>query len=158
MNGRTPLSSTKKILLIIAGTLSLALGIIGAFLPVLPTTPFVLLAAFCYLRSSQRLYDRLMRSRLASDHVRNVLDGKGIPLSVKIISLTVSAIMIAYVSVFVTESFVVRMLLGLLYLVQLVFMVRLKTLASDGTRRTSSSRVGTDSAPSELQSKDHIQT
>jgi uncharacterized membrane protein YbaN (DUF454 family) len=114
--------------LILIGTLSLALGIVGAFLPVLPTTPFVLLAAICYVRSSQRLYKRLMQSKFAGRHVHNVLAGHGIPLSVKILSLIISATMIGYVSIFVTESFLVRMLLGLLYLVQLGFMVKIKTL------------------------------
>lgn len=117
-----------KILLVTAGTISLGVGIVGAFLPVLPTTPFVLLAAICYVRSSQRLYERLMQSRFASKHVHNVLAGKGIPLSVKVISLSISAVMIGYVSIFVTEHFVVRMLLGLLYLVQLGFMLKMKTL------------------------------
>lgn len=126
--GFTPLPLFTKILLVAAGTISLGVGIVGAFLPVLPTTPFVLLAALCYVRSSQRLYERLMQSRFASKHVHNVLAGKGIPLSVKIISLSISAVMIGYVSIFVTEHFVVRMLLGLLYLVQLGFMLKMKTL------------------------------
>ncbi len=118
-----PLSSIAKILLVGAGTVSLGLGIIGAFLPVLPTTPFVLLAAICYLRSSQRLYTKLMASRFANKHVHNVLAGKGIPLSVKVISLLFSATMIGYVSIFVTENVIVRSLLGLLYLVQLWAMI-----------------------------------
>ncbi len=123
-----PLSALTRAALIVAGTLSLALGIVGAFLPVLPTTPFVLLAAFCYVRSSQRLYNRLMSSRFASKHVHNVLAGNGIPLSVKILSLAISAVMIGYVSLYLTESAMVRMLLGLLYLVQLGFMLKMKTL------------------------------
>ncbi|MBI5471347.1 MAG: YbaN family protein [Ignavibacteriae bacterium] len=126
--GTKPLNRTTRILLIIGGTLSLAIGIVGAFLPVLPTTPFVLLASLCYVRSSQRLYERLMRSRFAGDHVLSILDGKGIPLSTKILSLSISAVMIGYVSMFVTENFLVRMLLGVLYLVQLIFMLSMKTL------------------------------
>jgi hypothetical protein len=128
-----PLNRATKTLLVVGGTLSLAIGVLGAFLPVLPTTPFVLLAAICYLRSSQRLYERLMRSRFANPHVQSILDGKGVPLSVKIFSLAISAVMIGYVSVFVTESFLVRMLLGVLYLVQLIVMVRMKTLKSKRT-------------------------
>lgn len=123
-----PLGRLAKILLIVAGTLSLALGIVGAFLPVLPTTPFVLLAALCYVRSSQRLYNRLMKSSFAGKHVHNVLTGKGIPLSVKVLSLSISAAMIGYVSIVVTESFLLRMLLGMLYLIQLIFMLKMKTL------------------------------
>jgi uncharacterized membrane protein YbaN (DUF454 family) len=126
--GSKPLNALTRGLLIAAGTLSLAIGVVGAFVPVLPTTPFVLLAAFCYVRSSQKLYERLMRSRFASKHVHAVLAGHGIALSVKIVSLALSAVMIGYVSVFGTESFIVRMLLGLLYLVQLGFMLKIKTL------------------------------
>lgn len=122
-----PQSTPLRIVLIIAGTISLAVGIVGAFVPILPTTPFVLLAAMCYVRSSQRLYEWLMRSRFASKHVQSVLAGHGIPLSVKVLSLAFSAIMIGYVSLVVTESFLIRMVLGVLYLVQLVFMVKMKT-------------------------------
>jgi uncharacterized membrane protein YbaN (DUF454 family) len=125
------LNAFTRVLLIAAGTISLALGIIGAFVPVLPTTPFVLLAAICYVRSSKRLYDRLMRSRFAGKHVHNVLAGRGIPLSVKIFSLTLSAIMIGYVSIVVTESFWVRLLLGVLFAVQLAFMLKMPTARGD---------------------------
>lgn len=128
-----PLNVLTRGVLIVAGTISLAVGIVGAFVPVLPTTPFILLAAFCYLRSSQKLYARLMRSRFANKHVHGVLAGHGIALSIKIISLTISAVMIGYVSVFVAESFVVRMLLGLLYLVQVGFMLKIKTLRGTET-------------------------
>jgi uncharacterized membrane protein YbaN (DUF454 family) len=117
-----------KALLIVLGTISLAVGIVGAFLPVLPTTPFVLLAAACYIRSSGRMYRWVMNSRFAGRHVQNVLAGYGIPLSVKIFSVTVSACMIGYVCVFQTESFLVRLLLGILFAVQVFFMVRIKTL------------------------------
>ncbi len=132
--GFKPLNTVTRVLLIVGGTLSLAIGIVGAFLPVLPTTPFVLLAAVCYVRSSQRLYERLLRSRFAGKHVHNVLAGNGIPFSVKVVSLLISAVMIGYVSVFVTESFLLRMLLGLLYLVQFVFMVKMKTLRHNESR------------------------
>ena len=54
----------KQILLVIGGTLALVVGIVGVFVPVLPTTPFLLLAAACYLRSSRRLYAWLMGSRV----------------------------------------------------------------------------------------------
>lgn len=122
------LNRMKKAAFVVLGTISLATGIVGAFVPVLPTTPFVLLAIFLYVRSSQRMYEWVLRSRFAGKHVHSIMQGHGIPLSVKVFSIATSFVMIGYVSVFVTENFFVRMLLGLLFLVQIYFMVRIKTL------------------------------
>jgi uncharacterized membrane protein YbaN (DUF454 family) len=74
----------KRQLLLAAGTLSLAIGLVGIFVPVLPTTPFLLLAAACYLRSSQRFYNWLMNSRFLGNYIRNYIEGKGLPLRVKL--------------------------------------------------------------------------
>jgi len=70
----------KRKLLIIAGTISTAIGIIGIFVPILPTTPFLLLAAACYLRSSPRFYHWLVNNRFFGIYVRNYLQGRGMPL------------------------------------------------------------------------------
>jgi uncharacterized membrane protein YbaN (DUF454 family) len=74
----------KRQLLLAAGTLSLAVGLVGIAVPVLPTTPFLLLAAGCYLRSSPRFYNWLMGSRFLGNYIRNYIEGKGIPLKVKL--------------------------------------------------------------------------
>ncbi len=76
-----------RALLIAAGTLLLALGVIGLFLPVLPTTPFLLLAAACYLRSSPRLYRRLLDSRLLGTYLRSYYAGRRLPLAVLVPTL-----------------------------------------------------------------------
>ncbi|MDH4300313.1 MAG: YbaN family protein, partial [Dehalococcoidia bacterium] len=57
-------ATAKRRLLIGAGTLSTGLGIIGIFVPILPTTPFLLLAAACYMRSSERFYRWLINNRV----------------------------------------------------------------------------------------------
>lgn len=77
-----------KYLYIFFGTLSLVVGIIGIFLPVLPTTPLLLLAAFCYYRGSKRLYYWLMRHPHLGTYIRNFTEKKVIPLHAKIITLT----------------------------------------------------------------------
>lgn len=67
-----------KALYIIIGVLSLALGIIGIFLPVLPTTPFLLLSAFCFARSSKRLYNWLMHHKILGRYIHNYVKHKAI--------------------------------------------------------------------------------
>lgn len=73
----------KRILLIIAGILSLVLGVIGAFVPLLPTVPLVLLAAYCFGRSSERLHQWLIQHRYFGPIIDNFQAGKGIPKRIK---------------------------------------------------------------------------
>ena len=77
-------SRMKRVLLVVAGTLFVALGLIGVVLPVLPTTPFLLLAAACYVRSSRRLYRWLLANRFFGEYIRRFRAGEGIPLATKI--------------------------------------------------------------------------
>jgi uncharacterized protein len=76
-----------------AGTLSLVLGIIGIFLPLLPTTPFLLLASACYMRGSERLHRRLLNHPHLGPYIRNFEEGRGIPRRAK-----VSVILLMWVS------------------------------------------------------------
>ena len=69
------------------GCLSVALGVIGIFLPVLPTTPFLLLATACFARSSKRFYLWLVLHPKLGPWVRDYLDGQGLPLKGKIWAL-----------------------------------------------------------------------
>lgn len=88
-----------RILLLIIGGLSLLLGVIGIFLPLLPTTPFLLLTAACYVRSSPRFYQWLTSHPLLSKYLLPYLDGKGIPRRAKIyttLPLWVSLLFSAY--------------------------------------------------------------
>lgn len=76
-----------KTVCIILGTVSLALGIIGIFLPLLPTTPFLLLTAALYFRGSPRLYQWLLNHKCLGPYIRSFRENKAIPLRAKIISL-----------------------------------------------------------------------
>ena len=76
-----------KTVCIILGTVSLALGIIGIFLPLLPTTPFLLLAAALWVRSSPRLYAWLLSHRCFGEYIRNFRENRAIPLCAKIFSI-----------------------------------------------------------------------
>ncbi|MDZ4166743.1 MAG: YbaN family protein [Coriobacteriia bacterium] len=76
-----------KYICLAIGLIALALGIIGIFVPMWPTTPFLLLAAACFVRSSERLYTWLIEHRHLGCYVRDYMSGKGIPLRAKWISL-----------------------------------------------------------------------
>lgn len=76
----------KKIVFLILGHISLALGIIGAFLPVLPTTPFLLLAAFFYSKSSSKLHNWLMSHKYLGPPLRDWQERGVIGMKAKILA------------------------------------------------------------------------
>ena len=71
---------------IAAGVVALLLGILGIFLPLLPTTPFLLLASWCFARGSTRLHGWLLSHRVFGEYLRNFEAGRGIPLKAKIVA------------------------------------------------------------------------
>ena len=72
------MANVKQIALIGGGSACVVLGVVGMFLPILPTTPFLLLAAVCYARSSKRLYHWLITNRWFGAYIRNYREGRGI--------------------------------------------------------------------------------
>lgn len=100
-----------KVLLVILGTISLGLGILGIFLPLLPTTPFLLLTAACYVRSSTRLYDWLIANKYFGTYIENYRLGRGITLKVKIIGVGSLWLSMSYTVLFVIPLVIVKVLL-----------------------------------------------
>ena len=103
-----------KALYILFGTLSLILGIIGIFLPLLPTTPFLLLTAALYVRSSPRLYNWLLHQKYLGNYIRNFRENKAIPLRAKVISLVLMWGTMLYCIFFLIPLLWVKILLGLI--------------------------------------------
>ncbi len=85
----------------IAGTICVVLGAIGTVLPILPTTPFLLAAAACYCKSSERMYRWLLNNKWFGEYIRNYKAGKGLPIKTKIIALTMLWITISISTIFV---------------------------------------------------------
>ncbi|WP_137820531.1 MULTISPECIES: YbaN family protein [unclassified Pseudomonas] len=81
--------------LLTLGWLSVVLGVIGIFVPMLPTTPFLLLAAACFARSSRRFYLWLVGHPKLGPWIRDYLDGHGIPLKGKVYAIGLMWISIA---------------------------------------------------------------
>jgi uncharacterized membrane protein YbaN (DUF454 family) len=99
--------------LLFAGTVFVGIGILGIFLPLLPTTVFFLIAAWCYARSSPRLYDWLHNNRVFGKYIKNYRQGNGITLTGKIITIVLLWGGILY-SIFVTEMLAVRLILAVI--------------------------------------------
>ena len=85
-----------RIFLIIVGSVSLVLGILGTFLPMLPTTPFLLLSAAAWVKASPSLYEWLINHRVFGKYIRNFREYRAIPLRVKIISVSLVWLTIGY--------------------------------------------------------------
>ncbi|UFU00292.1 YbaN family protein [Radiobacillus kanasensis] len=117
----------KKSFLIGVGSISVGLGIMGIFLPLLPTTPFLLLAAFCYLRSSEKLYDWLMNQKQLNIYITSFRKGQGIPMKAKIISIAFIWASIS-ISVFFINYMLIRIMLIAGAMFYTVIVLRQKTL------------------------------
>ncbi len=103
-------SALKRYLLIATGTICLAIGIIGIFTPILPTTPFLLLAAACYARSSARFHRWLMNNRVFGSYIRNYTEGRGLPLKVKLFTIALLWATIG-ISIWVAANWIVTAIL-----------------------------------------------
>ncbi len=112
---------------IIAGTISLGFGIIGIFLPILPTTPFLLLTAACYARSSQRFYDWLMNNKWFGNYIKNYLEGRGIPLKFKIFTISLLWITILFSIYYVIDIFWIEVILFIIAIGVTIHIVTIKT-------------------------------
>jgi uncharacterized membrane protein YbaN (DUF454 family) len=104
-------TTVKRRLLIGAGTLFTGLGIIGIFIPILPTTPFLLLAAACYMRSSARFYQWLIGNRIFGAYVRNYIEGRGMPVRIKLFTILLLWLTIGLTTAFGVQNTIIRIVL-----------------------------------------------
>ena len=101
----------RRALLLVAGSVFLVLGMVGIAVPVLPTTPFLILAAVCYGRSSLRCYRWLTTNRVFGRHLDDYLHGRGISWRVKAGTLAFLWVVIACTAIFFVDALWLRILL-----------------------------------------------
>jgi uncharacterized protein len=118
----------KKWMLIILGIFFVGLGIAGIFIPLLPTTPFLLLAAACFMKSSKRLYNWLVTHKWFGSYIRNYREYKAIPKRTKIATLIFLWGTIGYTSFAVVTSWIIRLLLLIVSIGVTVHILSIKTL------------------------------
>ncbi len=121
-------SPLKRALLVAAGSFFVALGTIGILVPLLPTTPFLLLAAYCYMRSSKRLHEWLLTNRWFGEYLRNYQEGRGVPVRAKAGTLALLWATIAVTMVLFVDSLLVRGVLLAIAVAVTVHVLMLKTL------------------------------
>ncbi len=92
-----------RVFFLAAGTVALVLGLIGIFLPLLPTTPFVLLAAACYARGSRRFYDWLLAQRTFGPIIHEWERHRSIPYKTKVTAVVLMSLTLGTSIVFFVE-------------------------------------------------------
>jgi uncharacterized membrane protein YbaN (DUF454 family) len=119
--------TVKKILLVTLGTISLILGLIGIVVPGLPTTAFLLLTAWLYVRSSERLYQRLISNKYLGPYIMDFQTKKGMTKRTKVHAIGTMWVMITLSCIFFIESFTVILFvigLGIVGTIVMGFIIR----------------------------------
>lgn len=120
-------SKSLRIVLVASGILSAGLGCVGLFVPLLPTTPFLLLSAACFARSSDRFYNKLINNKQLGIYIKNYLEKKGVPLRVKLTAIAFLWSGITLAIVCATEDIIIRVILVVIAVSVTFHLVRLKT-------------------------------
>jgi len=115
-------------ILFICGTILLGIGILGMFLPLLPTTIFFILAAWCYARSSEKFYHWLHHNKFFGKYLSNYRRGNGMSIISKAISLIILWAGISYSALFATSILYIRILLIVIAIGVTWHLLSIKTL------------------------------
>ena len=123
----------KKILYIVVGCVAVGLGALGAVLPLLPAFPFLLLAAFCFARSSRRLHDWFTGTKLYKNNLESYVQGKGMTRKTKIRIMVTVTLLMTIGFIMMDQVLVGRIVLGCVWVCHvLYFSFGVKTIKADG--------------------------
>ncbi len=121
------MTGAKKLAYLVIGTASLALGVIGIILPVLPTTPFILLTAYCYYRGSPRFHDWLTTHPTLGPIVEEYGDGEGMTKESKRKAIAMTWVAVTLTAIFLLDTFQLRAVVIGLAIIGTTVILRLKT-------------------------------
>ena len=113
----------KKGIFVVVGSISLGLGALGAVLPLLPTVPFLLLAAWCFARSSQRLHDWFVGTRLYKENLESYVAGEGMTRKVKIRIMAMVTLLMAVGFIMMHAVPVGRIVLGAVWVFHVLYFI-----------------------------------
>lgn len=120
-----------RVILIISGWIFVSLGVIGIFLPVMPTTIFLILAAACFARSSEKFYLWLINNKHLGKLIRDYREHGSMPVRAKVIAILMMNIAIGYSALFAVELLWVKILLFAIAVSVTIYILSLKTLRTD---------------------------
>ena len=103
-----------RVMWIFLGSLFVTLGTIGVFVPGLPTTVFLIIAAACYIRSSEKLYNLLISNKTFGPLIKDYREGKGMPKKAKVLALSMITIFAGSSSIFLIDNPPIQILVGIL--------------------------------------------
>ena len=117
--------NSKKIFWIVLGSISLGVGAIGAFIPLLPSFPFLLLAVYSYSKSSERLHNWFINTKIYKNNLESHLSGKGMTKAAKIrVMCTVSAFMLfGFVMMIRKSLYIPCAILGVVWLFHMIYFI-----------------------------------
>ena len=119
----------KKAFFIVLGCLSLGLGAVGAVLPILPTVPFLMLASFCFAKSSEKLHNWFISTKLYKKNLESFVQGKGMAMKTKIRIMVMVTILMSIGFIMMHAVPVGRIILGFVWIFHvLYFIFGIKTL------------------------------
>lgn len=112
---------------LISGVLLVAIGVIGIFLPVLPTTIFLILASACFVKSSPRANEWLRNHKVLGMYIKNYQDKTGLTIKAKIFNITFLWLMILLSAFYFTNEFYIKVILILIALGVTIHLLMIKT-------------------------------
>lgn len=124
--------NVKKILYIILGCIGLGIGAVGSVVPLLPSFPFLLLAAFCFAKSSEKLHNWFINTKLYKNNLESYVQGRGMTKATKIRIICTVTLLMGFGFLMMSKVPVGRIILSLVWVFHIVyFMFGVKTLEEE---------------------------
>lgn len=127
--------------MIFLGTVCVGLGVMGILLPLMPTTVFLLMAAYCYSKSSDRFHNWLLNNRLLGQYIKNYKSGQGITVRQKVTTIAILWASIAFSIWFVAGAFWLTLLLVAVAIGVTIHLLMLKTYRPETSPHIQSSQI-----------------
>lgn len=123
----------KKLIFIFLGCVTLGLGTIGVFLPILPTVPFYMITLFCFANSSEKLHNWFLGTSLYKKHLKSFVEHRGMTLKTKlsVIAMVTTLMAFGFVLMFLKGIYIPCIILGCVWIIHILYFgLRVKTIKS----------------------------